>query len=63
MVTATALKLRHRDRLQWHELLTSFREDLPVGSKLVREERHRRDTDRQDGDLIAHAFALGREVG
>jgi hypothetical protein len=58
MVEGTGLKVRRRGHLQWHDLLTEFHKNLPIGSKVIRGGHTQIDrrTDRQAGDLISLTF-------
>jgi hypothetical protein len=55
MVAATALKIWCRDHLQWHDLPTKFRKNIPVVSEVDRGERHR---EMIDYELISIFFLL-----
>jgi hypothetical protein len=59
MVAATALKLWLRGHLQYHNLLTEFHKNLPIGSEVGTGGQ----THRQRGDLISLHFPLGMKVG
>jgi hypothetical protein len=56
MVAATALKIRHRAHLQWHDLPTEFHKNLPTDSEADGGQTHK-----QDGDLKSLYFSYRKE--